>query len=99
MRKLRDSEVEQWILREIGLGNDIGSREICVLSRDGVVTLRGTVNDFGNKMAATHAAQTANGVVSVINEITVKADATLMYECHATFPPDNRRNPGLFAKL
>lgn len=86
MRKLRDSEIEQWVLREIGLSNAIGSREISVLSRNGVVTLEGTVNNLTNKVAATRAAQFARGVVGVVNEISVNPSSPLISEPSAAIP-------------
>ena len=97
MRKLRDSEIEQWVLRELGLSNAIHSREICVLARDGVVTLRGTVAGFSNKMAASHAARVALGVVSVVNRMRVKPEPVMARS--VTVPLAARPIPGLFAEV
>ena len=71
MSKLSDSEIEQWVLREIGSTLN-GSREICVFSHNGVVTLRGTVNSSAQKLAVSRAAQISNGVVCVIDDMKVK---------------------------
>ena len=71
MSKMSDSEIEQWVLREIGSTSN-GSREICVFSHNGVVTLRGTVKSSAQKLALSRAAKIANGVVCVIDDIKVK---------------------------
>jgi hypothetical protein len=71
MSSLSDSEIEQWVLKEIGL-TARGSREICVLSHNGVVTLKGTVKSRDHKLAVSRTAQIANGVVRVIDDIKVK---------------------------
>ena len=71
MSTLSDSEIEQRVLRELIMNDAIASREICVLCRYSVVTLKGTVHSFQNKSAATQATKTVNGVVGVVNEIRV----------------------------
>ena len=71
MSNLPDSEIEQWVLKEIGLAAK-GSREICVFSFNGVVTLQGTVKSRDQQLAVSRAAQIANGVVCVIDDIKVK---------------------------
>ena len=71
MSNLPDSEIEQWVLREIGLTSN-ASREICVFSHNGVVTLRGTVKSFDHKLAVGRAAQIAKGVICVIDDLRVK---------------------------
>lgn len=86
MRKLPDSEIEQWVLREIGLSDAIGSLEIYVLSRNGVVTLGGTVNNLANKLAATRAAQLACGVEVVVNEINVNPSSPLIFKPSGAMP-------------
>lgn len=97
MRKLRDSEIEQGVLREIGLSDAIGSREIYVLSQNGVVTLGGTVNNPANKLAATRAAQLACGVAGVVNEINVDPFCSLISERPFTIPMAVREVPASFA--
>lgn len=72
MFKLSDSEIEQRVLRELSLSDAIASREICVVCRHSVVTLRGTVHSFENKSAATQATKMVSGVVGVVNEIRVE---------------------------
>lgn len=66
-----DSEVEQWVLRELSLSTKIRSREICVLARDGVITLRGSAQSYQDKLAIEDATRRANGVVGVVNEMRV----------------------------
>jgi osmotically-inducible protein OsmY len=50
--------------------------EIAVIARDGVVTLRGTVHDPGQRAAALHAAARAAGPDAVVNLLEV-ADGAL----------------------
>ena len=71
MSTLSDSEIEQRVLRELIMNDAITSREICVVCRHSVVTLKGTVHSFQNKSAATQATKAVNGVVGVVNEIRV----------------------------
>ncbi|HEY5883150.1 MAG TPA: BON domain-containing protein [Pyrinomonadaceae bacterium] len=72
MSKFSDSEIEQRVLKELSLSDAIASREICVVCRHSVVTLRGTVHSFENKSAATQATKMVNGVVGVVNQIRVE---------------------------
>lgn len=71
MLRKRDSEVEQWVLRELSL-SDICSREVTVFARDGVLQLRGSALSNKDKLAIEEAALRATGVVGVLNEIRVK---------------------------
>ena len=71
MPRMRDSEVEQWVLRELSLSKKICSPEICVLARDGVVSLRGTAQTDRDKSAVEEATRRATGVVGVVNEVRV----------------------------
>ena len=70
---MRDSEIEQRVLRELRLAKDIDSHEICVVSVDGFVALAGTVTRDQNYRAAEAAARRAIGVTAVINKIRVRA--------------------------
>ena len=79
-----DSETEQWVLRELSLHKKISSREICVLARDGVVRLQGTTQSYTDRLALEEATRGAPGVVSVVNEMKVKAPAGWLAECFAT---------------
>ena len=77
MLKKRDSEVEQWVLRELSR-SEIRSREISVYSRDGVITLRGSVKTYQDKLAVAEAARRATGVVGVFNEMRIKPSTALI---------------------
>jgi osmotically-inducible protein OsmY len=68
-----DSEVEQVVLRELSLSENVYSREICVLARDGVVQLHGSAQSDEDKLAIEETIGRAAGVVRVVNEMRVKA--------------------------
>jgi osmotically-inducible protein OsmY len=68
---MRDSEIEQWVLNEIRTMSDGRLRELCVLSINGVVNLRGTVRSRAKKHAAELAASRAKGVSAVISHLQV----------------------------
>src|SRR6187431_480412 len=68
---MRDSEIEQWVLNEIGLTTGGRLTEVCVLSVNGVVNLKGTVPVRADKLAVQRAAKQAKGVVAVINQLNV----------------------------
>jgi hypothetical protein len=72
MHRKTDSEIEQFVLRELSLSKEVRSPEICVLARDGVVSLRGSVQTVQNRSAAEQAARCATGVVGVVNDLRVK---------------------------
>ena len=69
---MRDSEIEQWVLNEIRLMSDGRLKEVCVLSLEGLVNLKGTVPNRADKLTAQNAAQLARGVVGVINQLHVR---------------------------
>lgn len=71
-REKTDSEIEQWVLRELGSEEKLRSPEICVQSHNGVVTLHGSVPDYANRLAAQHAAYRVVGIAGVVNDIRVK---------------------------
>lgn len=75
--RMRDSEVEQWVLQQLSL-SEIRSREVSVFARDGVVRLRGTAQSNRDKLAIEGATLRANGVVGVINEMRVKPSTALI---------------------
>jgi hypothetical protein len=66
---MTDSEIEQWVLRELRFAGSIESRELCVSSTRGIVTLGGTVPNRISRAAAKHAALRARGVRSVVNNL------------------------------
>src|ERR1041385_2037089 len=70
--KMRDSEIEQWVLNEIKLMTGGRLQEICVWSLDGVVSLSGTVPSRADKLAIQKAAARGNSVVGVINRLNLR---------------------------
>jgi hypothetical protein len=77
MLKKRDSEIEQWVLRELRL-SEISSSEICVFSRVGVVRLLGSAQSYQDKLAIEKATLGATGVVGVVSEMKVKPCTALI---------------------
>ena len=69
---MRDSEIEQWVLNQIRLTTNGRLRELCVFSLNGVVNLEGTVRSRADKLAVQQAAERANGVVRVINQLNLR---------------------------
>ena len=69
---MRDSEIEQWVLNEIRLTSRGRLKEVCVLSLSGVVNLKGTVRSRGDRRAAQAAAEGAQAVIAVINDLKVR---------------------------
>jgi len=69
---MRDSEIEQWVLNEMRLKSGGRLQEVCVLSLEGLVNLKGTVQNRADRLAAENAAQQATGVVGVINQLHVR---------------------------
>ena len=78
MHQETDSLIEQLVLRKFCLDKDMGSREVCVLCSDGVVTLSGSVAGHVNRLAAATAASRAAGVEDVVNKIRVKPCTALI---------------------
>jgi len=66
---MTDSEIEQWVLRELRFAGNIESRELCVSAHRGIVTLDGTVPSRLSKAVAKRAALKARGVKSVVNNL------------------------------
>ena len=77
MLKKKDSELEQWVLRQLSL-SDIRSREVSVFARDGVITLRGSAQTYQDKLAVEEATRRAAGVVGVVNEMRLKPSTALV---------------------
>lgn len=80
MLRKRDSEIEQWVLRELRLSEKTCSSEICVFSRDGVVSLRGSAKSHQDKLAIEKATRGATGVRGVVNDMKVKPCTVLIQE-------------------
>jgi BON domain len=75
---MTDSEIEQWVLRELQFAGNIQSRELCVSAHRGIVTLGGTVPNRISRTAAKRAALRARGVKSVINNLRAKSRIRLI---------------------
>ena len=67
-----DAELQQHVMDELKWEPTIHAAEIGVAVKDGVVTLSGSVDSYGKKWAADHAAKRVFGVKAVIEEIKVK---------------------------
>jgi hypothetical protein len=74
---MTDSEIEQWVLRELQFTEQIHSRELCVSAHRGIVTLDGTVPTRISKVAAKRAALRARGVKSVVNNLRALSSRNL----------------------
>ena len=94
-RKKTDSEIEQWVLRELRLEQRARSPEICVQSHDGVVTLHGTVPNYANKLAAQQAAYRVVGIAGVVNDIRVKPRSAQKRKRSTTVVPSEPFNPNV----
>jgi len=90
---MRDSEVEQQVLRSLKLDSAIVGREICVESQAGVVTLSGTSPSYHARSAIREATRRTPGVYGVVNKIEVERGAFLTAEIPAgassSVPPLN----------
>lgn len=93
MPRKTDSEIEQWVLRELSLSKKVSSPEICVLARDGVVSLRGSAQSFDERSAVEEATRRAAGVVGVINEMRVKPFTALLARVSPTVVPAEAFRP------
>jgi hypothetical protein len=81
--RMRDTEVEQQVLRSLKLDSAIEGREVCVESQDGVVTLSGTAPSYHQRSAVHEATLRAPGVRGVVNQIEVEVDGFFI----ADLPP------------
>jgi BON domain-containing protein len=68
---MRDSEIEQWVLRELGQHRNGNSKEICVYVTDGIVTLKGSVRTRYEKSTVQKTALRADAVIAVVNHLKV----------------------------
>jgi osmotically-inducible protein OsmY len=71
-----DAELQQDVLEELKWEPSVNSAAIGVATRDGIVTLTGTVPSFMERFAAERAAKRVYGVRAVVNEIEVKLPGT-----------------------
>lgn len=66
---MSDSLIEQRVLQNIAVIKLPGCREVCVLSREGIVSLDGTVPTRTARLAMQKAALTVKGVIAVVNNL------------------------------
>lgn len=94
MPRKTDSEVEQWVLRELSLSEKVCSREVCVVARNGVVKLQGSAQGYQDKLAIEAAARRASGVVGVVNEMRIEPCTALIEKVQAGVALTVFRTPG-----
>ncbi len=67
-----DNELQRDVLDELERDPSLHAAEIGVIAKDGVVTLSGHLDHFGEKWTAEHVAQKVYGVKAVANELKVE---------------------------
>ena len=67
-----DLQLQQDVAAELRWDPRIQDKEIAVAARDGVVTLRGAVRSYGEKLEAERAAERLYGVKAVANDLEVR---------------------------
>jgi osmotically-inducible protein OsmY len=71
-----DSDIQQDIVKELNWEPSLHNDDIAVGVRDGVVTLAGFVDSYGDKWTAERVAGRVKGVKAVANDIEVKLPST-----------------------
>jgi len=66
-----DSQLQRDVIDELRWDPSVGSEEIGVASKNGVVTLSGTVDSYAKKYAAVRAAERVAGVRAIAEEVKV----------------------------
>ena len=67
-----DSELQRAVLHELEWDTRVKATEVGVAVDNGVVTLTGTVNSYGKKVASAEAAHRVRGVLDVANRIEIR---------------------------
>jgi osmotically-inducible protein OsmY len=67
-----DSQLHDAVQRQFGFEPEINTSEVAIVVADGIVTLTGFVDSYGEKFAAEQAAKRVRGVRAVANDIHVK---------------------------
>jgi osmotically-inducible protein OsmY len=70
--KRTDSEIQQDVLRELKWDTRVEETDVGVEVDEGVVTLSGTVSNWGKRVAAEEAAHRVWGVLDVANDVVVR---------------------------
>ncbi|HTV22881.1 MAG TPA: BON domain-containing protein [Polyangiaceae bacterium] len=73
-----DADIKQDVIKELKWDTRVNETEIGVGVTSGVVTLTGTVNSWGKKLAAGEAAHRVDGALDVANDIAVKPVGSYM---------------------
>jgi osmotically-inducible protein OsmY len=74
---ISDSEIQEAVLRELRWDRRVRETEVGVAVDKGVVTLTGTVNTYGKKIAAEVASHRVRGVLDVANDLQVRLDSAM----------------------
>src|SRR5688572_13498947 len=69
--KRTDAEIQQDVLRELKCDPRVEETEVGVEVDEGVVTLSGTVDSWGKRLAAEEAAHRVWGVLDVANDVAI----------------------------
>lgn len=75
MASLPDEQIQREVLTELKWDARVSPTEIGVTVKEGVVTLKGTVDTYAKKWAAEDAALRVRGVKAVANELEVRIDS------------------------
>jgi osmotically-inducible protein OsmY len=73
-----DSELQRDVIDELRWDPAVGTAEVGVSVKDGVVTLTGTVDTAARRFAAVHATERVAGVKAIAEDVRVKLPNTLM---------------------
>lgn len=93
----KDTRVRNAVLQQLEWDPAVDASGVGVTARGGAVTLTGSINDYGGKLAAERAAKCVHGVRAVANDLEVKlaagrtdtdiaADAATMFTLHPEVP-------------
>lgn len=76
--KKTDMELQRDVIAELRWDPSVGTAEIGVAAKDGVVTLSGTVNSNAKKYGAIHAAERVAGVKGIAEDLIVKLPTSFL---------------------
>ena len=68
-----DGQLHDAVQRRLGETPNLDAKDIALLASDGVITLTGFVNSYGEKLAAEQAVTRVRGVRAVANDIHVRS--------------------------
>ncbi len=71
-----DATIQREVLQELHWDPRVTETEVGVQVREGVVTLAGTIQSYGKKVAAGEAAHRVSGVLDVANDLVVQGSST-----------------------